>query len=91
MRIQGIEIKGIKKAVGDFNKSICCRMYFDKNRSEVFVYDYVSLNDWTVWHEGEDITCINSKSNLYPTRTTMQEVKDLVDRVLTGKSLHDDF
>lgn len=71
-----IKIKGIKKAVGDFNKDPnAVRIYFDKQDLEVWANVYASLNEWDEYHD-KDVVEIASRENFEDRTITMRELTE---------------
>jgi len=75
-------IKGIKLAVGDYNRNqnLAAIMYFDKETGEVWTNVYASENEWSEYHS-KSIVSLQSRGNLYGGTTSMEEVRTLIARL----------
>lgn len=72
-----IKIKGIKKAVGEFNNDPnAVRIYLDKKKLEVWANVYASLSEWDEYHD-ENIIEVASRENFEDRTITMRELTEL--------------
>lgn len=77
-----MKLKGIKKAVHDFNEiansGLYARAYLNKRTGEVWTQEYASENGYTVF-EDKDIVAIVCGGGLYPTSTTMKILREAAE------------
>lgn len=74
---QDVKIKGIKKAVGEFNNwDSAARIYFDKENLEVTTYVYADSNSWQEYNDTSVVEVI-SKGSFDDKKLTMRQLEDL--------------
>ena len=83
-------VKGIRKAVGDFNHHVGgAIIYMNKDTGEVWTNIYPDGNSWDEY-ENKDIVVITKKGHNMNTnwdKIKMVELKDLADRTLHGENI----
>lgn len=79
-----MKIKGIKKAVGDFNRWIgCARIYFDRSDGQVWTNEYHSAGSYSNY-ASNDIIEIHSKGAQMASnwdKTSMKELRSMIEEL----------
>lgn len=74
-----MKIKGIKKAIGDFNNwDKSAIVYFDKSDNTIWTKVYASSSEWEEYHY-DTIVQVAKKSSLNPYKLTMKELSEMVE------------
>lgn len=80
-----MKIKGIKRAIGDFNNwDKSAIVYFDKSDNTVWTKVYASSNEWEEYHS-DTIIQVAKKNGLNPYKLTMKELSEMVESRILNK------
>lgn len=78
--IENLKIKGLKKAVGDFNDwQGHAVIFYDKEEQRVWTETYASSNEWVEYHD-EEVVNLHEKDDFLgrDNKTSMREIKRLI-------------
>ena len=81
--VESLKIKGLKKAVGDFNDwQGHAVIFYDKEDRRAWTEVYASSNSWTEYHD-EVIVSINEKDDFLgrDNKTSMREIKRMIIKI----------
>lgn len=78
--IENLKIKGLKKAVGDFNDwQGHAVIFYDKEEHKAWTEVYASSNEWVEYHD-EEVVSLHEKDDFLgrDNKTSMREIKRLI-------------
>ena len=78
--IESLKIKGLKKAVGDFNDwQGHAVIFYDKEERKAWTEVYASSNSWSEYHD-DAVVCLHQKDDFLgrDNKTSMREIKRLI-------------
>lgn len=78
--IEKLKVKGLKKAVGDFNAwQGHAVIFYDKEEQCVWTEVYASSNEWVEYHD-EEVVSLHEKDDFLgrDNKTSMREIKRLI-------------
>ena len=84
-----LKIKGIKKAVGEFNNNPnAVRIYFDPNEKEVWANIYASLNERDEYHDKSIVEIMNKQNAPFgnDASTSMRELQKLCENAVKQRA-----
>ena len=78
--IAELKVKGLKKAVGDFNDwQGHAVIFYDKEEQRAWTETYASSNEWVEYHD-EEVVSLHEKDDFLgrDNKTSMREIKRLI-------------
>lgn len=78
--VENLKIKGLKKAVGDFNDwQGHAVIFYDKEEKRAWTETYASSNEWVEYHD-EEVVSLHEKDDFLgrDNKTSMREIKRLI-------------
>lgn len=88
-----MKIKGVKKAVGEWQHNDCLarRVYLNVQTREVWTNVYVSLNSWTEYHDTHIVNVVSAQAYPFSTcKLTMHELTRIALTYIDAYSSGDD-
>lgn len=80
------KIKGIKKAVGEFNYWDIARIYYNQKTNQVWTCYYTDGNSWNVYHDS-NIFEVYNKLWIYERgeKITMKQLKKEIEKTIQAR------
>ena len=78
--VESLKIKGLKKAIGDFNDwQGNAVIFYDKEERNAWTEVYASSNEWVEYHD-EEVVSLHQKDDFLgrDNKTSMREIKRLI-------------
>ena len=78
--VEALKVKGLKKAVGDFNDwQGHAVIFYDKEEQRAWTEVYASSNSWSEYHD-DAVVCLHQKDDFLgrDNKTSMREIKRMI-------------